>query len=293
MSGIPMLTRPAPGGALKTKRKRKSGSVSFTISLGVLALVAIAALAAPLLSPHDPYAVNLGLANAAPGTAGHLLGTDSNGRDLLSRLIFGARTSVIGPTIAIIVSVVLGVGMGAAAAWYGGWVDSVLSRVIDFLFAFPGLLAAVFAVALFGPGIVAPAIGIAIAYSPVIARLTRSIVLTEQQKLYVVAERVNGFSGVRIMVTSVIPNIAPIIISQCIVSFGYALIDLAALSFLGIGVQAPASDWGLMLNESMSSLLLGAWWVMALPALCLVATIVSINTVGEGLLDRNRNRRMQ
>jgi len=272
-------------------RRRARRNISFDLSIGVLIAFAVAAIAAPVLAPHDPYSVDLGLTNAPPGTPGHPLGTDGSGRDLLSRLLFGARTSVIGPTIAITVSVVIGVTMGAAAAWCGGWIDAVLTRITDFLFAFPGLLAAVFAVALFGPGIVAPAVGIAIAYSPVIARLTRSVVLGEQQKLYVVADRTMGFSGVRTLVTTVLPNIAPIIVSQCIVSFGYALVDLAALSFLGLGVQAPEADWGLMLNESLPSLLLGAWWVMAFPAACLVLVVVAINTVGEGLLDRRGKKR--
>ena len=168
--------------------------------------------------------------------------------------------------------------------------ELVLTRIIDFLFAFPGLLTAVLAVALFGPGIVAPAIGIAIAYSPVIARLTRSVVLSERSKLYVVADRVAGFSGSRTLATTVIPNVAPIIMSQCIVSFGYAMVDLAALSFLGLGVQPPEADWGLMLNESLPSLLLGAWWVMLAPAAALVIVVVAVNTLGESLMARSERR---
>lgn len=276
-------SRRSPG---STKR-----SWGFRLGLGVLVVFAIGAIFAPLLAPYDPYAVNLGLMNAPPGTEGHLLGTDGSGRDLLSRLLYGARTSVVGPVIAIVVSIVLGVTMGAAAGWYGGAADQVLTRIIDFLFAFPGLLTAVLAVALFGPGIVAPAIGIAIAYSPVIARLTRSVVMSERTKLYVVADRVMGFSGARTLATSVVPNVAPIIVSQCIVSFGYAMVDLAALSFLGLGVQAPEADWGLMLNESLPSLLLGAWWVMAIPAAALVVVVVSVNTVGESLLARSEGKR--
>ncbi len=261
------------------------------IAGAVLILFALGAALAPLLPPGDPYAVNLGLMNAPPGTAGHLLGTDGSGRDILSRLLFGARTSVVGPIIAVVVSVVLGVAMGAIAGWRGGWVDQVLTRIIDFLFAFPGLLTAVLAVALFGPGIVAPAIGIAIAYAPVIARLTRSVVLTERTKLYVVADRVMGFSPARTLITSVVPNVAPVIMSQCIVSFGYAMVDLAALSFLGLGVQAPQADWGLMLNESLTSLLLGAWWVMAIPAAALVFVVVSVNVIGESFMARREGGR--
>ncbi len=277
--------------AVRQTPTRARSSWGFRIGLAILVVFAIGAIFAPLLAPYDPYAVDLGLMNAPPGTQGHILGTDGSGRDTLSRLLYGARTSVVGPVIAIVVSVVIGVSMGAAAGWYGGATDQVLTRVIDFLFAFPGLLTAVLAVALFGPGIVAPAIGIAIAYSPVIARLTRSVVLSERTKLYVVADQVMGFSGGRTLATSVVPNVAPIIMSQCIVSFGYAMVDLAALSFLGLGVQAPEADWGLMLNESLPSLLLGAWWVMAIPAVALVMVVVSVNTVGESLMARSEGTR--
>lgn len=268
--------------------ERSTRSITFVLSCGILAVAVIFAIGAPLLAPFDPLAVNLRLINAAPGTDGHLLGTDASGRDILSRLMFGAQTSLLGPLIAVIVASVLGIGLGALAAWAGGWVDAVISRLIDFLFAFPGLLAAVFTVALFGPGFLAPAIGIAIAYAPAIARLTRTVVLQERDKLYVKAEKALGFSGFRVLTRSVMPNALPIVLSLCILSFGYALIDLAALSFLGLGVQAPQPDWGVMLNESTSSMLQGAWWVMATPALVIIAVVVSVNIVGESLLARRQ-----
>lgn len=276
--------------ATHTARHRRH-PLGLTIGVTMLTLFAIGAVFTPVISPADPFAVNLRLMNAPVGTSGHLLGTDGSGRDILSRLLVGARTSVIGPIIAVVVSVTLGVTMGALAGWYGGWVDQVLTRVIDFLFAFPGLLTAVLAVALFGPGILAPAIGIAIAYAPVIARLTRSVVLSERTKLYVVADRVLGFSGLRTLAQGVVPNVAPVVMSQGIISFGYALVDLAALSFLGLGVRAPDADWGLMLNESLTSLIVGAWWVMAIPAAALVIVVVSVNLVGENLMTRNERGR--
>lgn len=271
---------------LQRRPARKRYPLGFKVGATVLAILAVGAALAPLIAPSDPFAVNLSLMNAAPGTEGHLLGTDGSGRDILSRLLFGARTSVIGPIIAVVISVTVGVTMGAVAGWYGGWIDQILTRIIDFLFAFPGLLTAVLAVALFGPGILAPAIGIAIAYAPVIARLTRSVVLSERSKLYVMADQALGFSDMRTLAQAVIPNVAAVIMSQCIVSFGYAMVDLAALSFLGLGVQAPAADWGLMLNESLTSLLIGAWWVMVIPAAALVTVVVSVNLVGEGLMTR-------
>lgn len=272
----------------RNSSNRSTRTVAFVLSCGVLALAVISAVGAPLLAPFDPLAVNLRLINAAPGTDGHLLGTDASGRDILSRLMFGAQTSLLGPMIAVSVAATVGIALGAAAAWRGGWVDSVISRLIDFLFAFPGLLAAVFTVALFGPGFLAPAIGIAIAYAPAIARLTRTVILQERDKLYVKAELALGFRGFRVLTRSVMPNALPVVLSLVILSFGYALIDLAALSFLGLGVQAPQPDWGVMLNESASSMIQGAWWVMATPALVIIIVVVAVNIVGEALLARRQ-----
>ncbi|MEI3865719.1 ABC transporter permease [Microbacterium sp. CCNWLW134] len=267
-------------------RPRRRISLGLWLSSSVIAATVAAAILAPVIAPFDPLAVNLGLINAPPGTDGHLLGTDASGRDILSRLLFGARTSLLGPLIVVIVATVLGVAIGALAAWRGGWLDAALSRVTDFLLAFPGLLAAVFAVALFGPGLVAPAIGIAIAYTPVIARLTRTVVLQERSKLYVRADLALGFSSTRTLAFGVAPNALPVVASQSILSFGYALVDLAALSFLGLGVQPPTPDWGVMLNESRSSILQGAWWVLVFPAAAIVLVVVAFNVAGENLVRR-------
>ncbi len=281
------MSRPLPtlAIALRPTRRRKI-RWGYSVSLGIIVVAVASAVLAPLIAPFDPLAVNLQAINAAPGTDGHLLGTDASGRDILSRIMFGARTSLLGPLLAIVVAAVLGIALGAIAAWNGGWIDAALSRVTDFLFAFPGLLAAVFTVALFGTGIVAPAIGIAIAYSPVIARLTRTVIAAERNKLYVRADEVLGFAPAWVLVRTVMPNALPIVISQCILSFGYALVDLAALSFLGLGVQAPTPDWGVMLNESSSSMLQGAWWVMLFPSAVIVLVVVAFNIVGEELMAR-------
>lgn len=283
------MSRPLPTSVLLVSAARPARRPirwGFLISLLIIAAAVISAAFAPLLAPFDPLAVDLRSMNSPPGVNGHLLGTDASGRDILSRIMFGARTSLLGPLIAILVAAVLGITLGAVAAWNGGWIDAALSRVTDFLFAFPGLLAAVFTVALFGTGIIAPAIGIAIAYAPVIARLTRTVIVQERGKLYVRADEVLGFPPIGILVRTVMPNALPLVVSQCILSFGYALVDLAALSFLGLGVQAPTPDWGVMLNESASSILQGAWWVMLFPAAVIVLVVVAFNIVGEELMRR-------
>jgi len=208
-----------------------------------VALITAVALFAPWLAPHDPNAVDLG--NALAGPSGiHPLGVDASGRDTLSRLIVGARTSLLGPLGVVLVSTVAGVAVGAAAGWYGGWLDSLLSRSSELALAFPGLLLAILIVSVYGQGLPAPVIALGVAYLPYVSRLTRSLVLAERERPYVEAYQVQGHSGPQILVRHVIPNIAPVVLAQSTINFGYALIDLAGLSFLGLGVPALTPDWG-------------------------------------------------
>ncbi len=260
------------------------------VAIGFLALVAIVAVFAPLLRPYDPAAVDFAATDAAPGTAGHLLGTDQNGRDILSRLIEGSRISLLGPLAVTIISTVLGLVIGGLAGWRGGWLDNVLSRMTDFMFAFPGLLLAVFAAALFGPGIVAPAIALGIAFTPMGARLARGLVRQERSKDYVQSLRVLGFSGQTIFVKHVFPVIAPQILSQSLLGFGYAVVDLAAISYLGLGVQPPTADWGVMIAEGQQSILSGSIWPVFWPALIIVLVVVCFNYVGEHVIERFNRR---
>jgi peptide/nickel transport system permease protein len=257
----------------------------FIIAVSWLGLVVLVAIIGPWISPFDPNAIDLRAINAPPGTAGHVLGTDQLGRDVFSRLLTGARLSLIGPLIVIAGSTLLGVVIGGIAGWMGGWVDVILSRVIDFLFAFPGLLLAIFAVALFGPGIVTPAIALAIAFTPVGARLMRNLVMRERGKDYVSSLRVLGFSSVSTFSRHVFPNVSAPMLSQTILGFSYAVVDLAAISYLGLGVQPPAFDWGLMISEGQQSLLAGAPWPVLWPALVIVLVVVAFNHVGERIVD--------
>lgn len=264
-------------------RRRSPLYLSCLIFLGLVVLVAIVA---PYVTPYDPNTVDLLAINAPPGTAGHLLGTDQNGRDLLSRLMLGSRTALLGPLIVTVVASALGIVAGAVAGSAGGWVDAVLSRIIDFLFAFPGLLLAVFAVALFGPGLLAPALALSIAYTPLGARLVRTLVIRESSKDYVRATRILGFSGTVTFGRHVLPNIAPVILSQSLLGFAYAVVDLAAISYLGLGIQPPSADWGLMISEGQSSVISGAIWPVFWPALMIVLVVACVNYVGEHIVDR-------
>jgi peptide/nickel transport system permease protein len=219
-------------------------------------------------------------------SAAHWLGTDGLGRDMLSRMIFGARTALLGPLLVVIVSTVFGVLLGLVAAWRGGWIDAALSRVFEVVFAFPSLLIGIMAVALFGKGLTAPVIAMSIAYIPYVARLTRSLVIAERTRPYVAAYRVQGFSEPWIALRRVLPNVTPIVGAQSTLNFGYVLAELAALSFLGLGVQAPTADWGSMINEAKAGLISGHFMPALVPALAVVIVVVAVNIIGEELSER-------
>lgn len=269
---------------LRAPRSRRPRA-TFLVSVGILAAMTLAAVLAPVIAPYPPDQVDLAAVHAGPSAA-HWLGTDALGRDLLSRLIHGARTALVGPLLVVVASTTLGILLGLLAGWRGGWLDAVLGRVFDVVFAFPSLLIAIMAVALFGKGLVAPVIAMSIAYAPFVARLTRSLVTAERSRPYVSAYRVQGFGGAWIAFRRVLPNVTPIVGAQSTLNFGYVLAELAALSFLGLGVQAPTADWGAMINQAQSGLIGGHFLPAIVPAVAVVLTVVTVNVVGEELSDR-------
>ncbi|MDR2322404.1 MAG: ABC transporter permease [Microbacterium sp.] len=281
------MTASAPTLAVRVLRmpKKMRGRGIVITSIVVLAIVTLAAILAPWVSPYDPDAVDF-TAFYAPPSAAHLLGTDSLGRDLLSRIIWGGRTALLGPLLVVVFSTVLGILLGLIAGWRGGWVDAVLGRIFDVLFAFPSLLIAMMAVALFGKGLIAPVIAMSISYAPFVARLTRSLVAAERTRPYVAAYRVQGFGGAWIAQRRVLPNVAPIVGAQSTLNFGYVLAELAGLSFLGLGVQAPTADWGAMINEAQAGIAAGQFLPAIAPAIVVVLVVVAVNIVGEDLSDR-------
>ena len=269
---------------LRAPRARRANA-TFLVSVGIVAAMTLAAILAPLIAPYPPDQVDLGAVHAGPSAA-HWLGTDALGRDLLSRLIYGARTALLGPLLVVLSSTVLGILLGLLAGWRGGWLDAVLGRIFDVVFAFPSLLIAIMAVALFGKGLVAPVIAMSIAYMPFVARLTRSLVTAERSRPYVAAYRVQGFGGGWIAFRRVLPNVTPIVGAQSTLNFGYVLAELAALSFLGLGVQAPTADWGAMINEAQAGLIGGSFLPALVPAVAVVIVVVAVNVIGEELSDR-------
>ncbi|TSB32730.1 ABC transporter permease [Streptomyces benahoarensis] len=261
----------------------------FALSVAVLAVLVLVAALAPVIAPYDPEALDLSA--SLVGTSGdHLLGTDQSGRDILSRLIHGARTGLLGPLLVVAVSTALGTVLGAVAAWRGGWTDTFLSRSMDLVFAIPGLLLAILLVAVAGSGMTAPVVAMAVAYTPYAGRLVRGIARQEKARPYIESYRVQGWSGWTICLRHLLPNIAPTVLAQSAMNFGYALMDLAALSFLGFGVQPPTADWGAMINDGQAAVLQGAILPALAPSACIVLAVVAFGIVGEGLADRIARR---
>ncbi|MFD6202448.1 ABC transporter permease [Streptomyces rubiginosohelvolus] len=280
------LTR-RPG--LARLRSASARSPLHALCLGIVALVVLAALFAPWLAPYDPNEVDLGDALAGTG-ADHLLGADTAGRDTLSRLLVGARASLLGPLGVVAFSTVVGVAVGMAAAWRGGWLDSVLSRSTELVFAFPGLLLAILIISVYGEGLLAPVIALAVAYLPYVSRLTRSLVLAERERPYVSAYQVQGHAPLSICVRHILPNIAPVVLAQATINFGYALMDLAGLSFLGLGVPPLTPDWGRMVFDGQTAIQHGYPLSAVLPCVLIVLTVVAFNVVGEHWADRVARR---
>jgi len=254
----------------------------------LLLLLTAVAILAPVVAPYNPDAEDLLNISSGPSVA-HLLGTDGLGRDLVSRLIWGARTSLLGPLIVIWAATVVAVPLAAASAWKGGVVDLVISRVLDLMFAFPGLLLAILVVALYGPGLMPCSVALAIAYMPWIARVARSGLVRERRKPYIAALEVQGVSGFAICVRHLIPNISSIIWSQLTISFGYALIDLTALSFLGLNIQPPTADWGVMVNNE-NALLSGHPVEVLYPCLLIVVSVTAVTYLGNRLATEEERR---
>ncbi|MGO2862797.1 MAG: ABC transporter permease, partial [Brevibacterium sp.] len=212
--------------------------------------------------------------------------TDQMGRDIFSRLIYGARASLLGPVLILAIASVIGVPLGVLMAWKSGWVDAVASRATDMFYAFPGLFFALLVIAVFGRGMTAVTVALGLAFFPTIAKFTRSLAIVERGKPYIEAYRVQGVRGLVICLGRLLPNIAPSVLGYVVVLFGDALMSLAGLSFLGFGAQPPASEWGLMVSEGQISLLQGAWLPTVVPGLAIVLTVVAVNLVGIRIADR-------
>lgn len=257
--------------------------------LVVILVMVMLALLAPLIAPYDPAQQFRGASLVPPvwaeaGRSEFLLGTDALGRDILTRLLYGARFSLSIGLAVVTLAVIGGIFLGLIAGYFGGWLDTVIMRVMDVILAFPSLLLALVFVAILGPGLTNAMIAIALVLQPHFVRLTRASVMAERSKDYVTAARVAGAPASRLMLRTILPNcLAPLIV-QGTLSFSTAILDAAALGFLGLGAQPPTPEWGTMLSEARE-FILRAWWVVTFPGLCILVTVLAINLCGDGLRD--------
>ena len=289
MTGLPVT--PGLSGVARRRARRVAGSDKVSIAcLIVIGIALVAAIFGTALAPHDPNASNLNDAYFGP-RGGHPLGFDGQGRDLLSRLLAAARTSILAPAAVVLLALVAGVALAIVAAWRGGWLDSGISVAMDILFAFPAILLAVLAAAVFGPSLTAATLAIAVAYTPYVARVLRSAAVRERAREYIAAGEVQGLSAWTICSRHLVPNVTPLIVSQGTLLFGYAMVDLAAVSFIGLGVQPPQSDWGVMVSTGEPGVLAGYPAESLSAGLCIVAVVVAVNLLGERLAQRNEERR--
>ncbi|MBP2327207.1 peptide/nickel transport system permease protein [Kibdelosporangium banguiense] len=266
-------------------RERHVSNRTAIAATGVLVLIVLIAVTGPWLTPYSPTETDL-MATYSPPSGAHLLGTDEVGRDVLSRVVDGAQASLLGPLIVMLVAVALGTVVALVAAWFGGKVDSLIGVITDVNFAFPGLLLAVLASALFGPGLLPPAIAISIAYLPYCTRMIRSAIVGERALPYVEALRVQGLGGLLICVRHILPNVATTIVAIATLTFSYSMVDLAAISFLGLGTQPPDADWGSMVAQGQLGIQQAAPWQALSAGAFIVVTVVALNLLGERLVQK-------
>jgi dipeptide transport system permease protein len=285
----PLREPPAPPGPLLEFWRQFSANRGAVIGLGIIGLILMLALAAPWLAPHPPDeqyrdALLLPPAWLAGGNWHFLLGTDDVGRDILSRLMYGASISLLIGCLVVGFSLVLGTTLGLLAGFFRGAVEILIMRLMDIMLALPSLLLAIAIVAVLGPGLVNAMVAIAIVVLPHYVRLTRAAVITEATKDYVIASRIVGAGLLRQMFINVLPNCMAPLLVQATLGFSAAILDAAALGFLGLGAQPPTPEWGTMLADARQ-FIQRAWWVVTFPGLAILFTVLAFNLLGDGLRD--------
>jgi dipeptide transport system permease protein len=278
-----------PPGAFRAFWSAFSENRGAVLGLIVVSIVVLLAIFAPLLAPHDPVEQFKGATKLPPfwkdgADPRFWLGTDAVGRDMLTRLMFGARISLFIGLSVMLVSMAVGVAMGLAAAWFGGLVDVIIIRIMDLIMAIPSLVLAILIIAIIGPSLTNTIIAVTIVYLPRYVRLVRASAIAELSRDYVTAAKVAGVRPFRLMTVTVLPNcLAPLIV-QAALGVSDAILEAAGLGFLGLGAQPPTPEWGAMLADTRD-LMLSHPWVMAFPGLCILITVMAINLMGDGLRD--------
>ncbi|MFF4630095.1 ABC transporter permease [Streptomyces griseorubiginosus] len=277
----------------RSRLRRGSGGAT-TVAIrcfGAFAvLLVLLAVCAPLIAPQDPNTGDVLSVLQSPSSQ-HWLGTDASGRDLYSRLVFGSRTALFGPLVVVLAATSVGTALGILAAWNRGWVDSLVGRLFDLVFSFPSMLLALLFVTVTSPGLFSAALAVSIAFVPAIGRLVRATALREVNEPYVQALYTQGFGALRLCLRHVLPNLWPVIVAQVTMSFGYAMVELAGISFLGLGVQDPTADWGKMINTGQSSIVRGYPQESLYAGIALVLAVVCFISLGDLLSERREGGR--
>lgn len=265
----------------KGKEKGKLFTIPVIISLVILVIIVFSTVLASVLAPYDPDSVDL--LHVFQGVSReHLLGTDKTGRDIFSRLLFGGRTTLLGALGIVGISIIIGIPLGLVSGYYGGKLDKVIMRITDIIISIPPLLLAFIFVAAFGRGFGKAVWALGIIYVPMLSRLTRSLVLVEKNRTYVEAAKSIGYNDIRIIFGHILPNCVSTLLVQLTLDVASAILDLAAMSFLGLGVQAPQSDWGAMLEEGRIYLTTYPLQAIA-PGIVMSITVITLNIFVDGV----------
>lgn len=255
-------------------------AVAGTVIIGFFIVLAVLA---PIVSPYDPFSMDYNAMLSGP-TPAHPFGTDNMGRDILSRIIYGARISLRVSIFSVSIATIVGVLFGVIAGYFGGIADGVISRILEVMFAFPEVLLALLIMSVLGASLNNIMIAIGIVYTPIFARITRGAVLSIKGSLYVEAARSMGVKNTSIIIHHILPNILSPIIVQVTLSLAFAILSEAALSFLGIGVEPDIPSWGIMLSSGKQWIEL-AWWVGVFPGVAIALSVLGFNVMGDGLRD--------
>jgi peptide/nickel transport system permease protein len=253
-------------------------------AFGLFVLIVLAAILGPSLVPYDPLASNTSRALQAP-SALHWFGTDQLGRDIFSRVIVATRLDLIIAVTSVALVFVLGGLSGVAAGYFGGWVDKIVMRIADTIMAFPLFVLAMGIVAALGNSVQNIVLATAIVNFPLYARVARSEANIRREAGYVEAARLSGNGDARIVLTQILPNIIPILVVQMSLTMGYAILNAAGLSFIGLGVRPPTPEWGIMVAEGAAFMVSGEWWIAFFPGLALMLAVFCFNLLGDGLRD--------
>jgi dipeptide transport system permease protein len=280
---------PAPPGPWREFWTSFSANRGAVIGLVVIVALFLIALLAPWIAPHAPNATDSTAFLLPPawqkgGSVAHLLGTDAIGRDIASRLMYGARLSLSIGVAVVAISVAAGIALGLIAGFFRGILEIAIMRLMDVVLTLPSLLLAIVIVAILGPGLVNAMLAVAIVVLPHYVRITRAAVIGETARDYVTAARVSGAGLLRLMFSEVLPNCAAPLIVQASLGVSTAILDAAALGFLGLGAQPPSPEWGTMLADARE-FVLRAWWVVTFPGLAILAAVLAFNLLGDGLRD--------